>query len=78
MDFKTFRTKLKKSQEEIGADLEDHAAVIFPTDARIIKSQRTIGYWEQGVMPRPYWLKVIEDFSKGKVKAADFLKNANQ
>lgn len=35
-------------------------------------SSRTLGYWEQGVMPRRSWLGIIKDFTKGKVNADSF------
>lgn len=72
MKLKIFREKKGLTQIEAAAALEKLAAELHPSEARALP-QRTYGYWEQGVLPRKFWLSIIEKFSKGKVTAVEWV-----
>lgn len=73
MILQEWRKKHGYSQVELAQALESHAHEKFPDMADKRLKQRTLGYWEQGTLPRKGWLKVLEDFTKRKVTANDFV-----
>lgn len=71
MKLKEWRTKKGYSQALTAEMFNEHARKMFPETLKTIK-QRALAYWEDGVVPRKFWLRVIEDFTGHKVLGSDF------
>ncbi len=64
MKLKEWREKKALTQQAIADDLSEMAGKTI--------LQRSISAWENGCLPRKFWLHIIEDYTKGKVRANDF------
>ena len=72
MQLKEWRKEKKMSQVELAAALQDYVRSQKGQPEKKLR-QSTVGCWEQGTLPRKWWLQVIKDFTKGKVTPGDFL-----
>lgn len=71
MNLKDWRKKRKLSQAALASRIEAYALQKFPDGWKKLK-QTTVGSWERGTMPRKYWLKVIRQYTNGRVTSNDF------
>lgn len=69
MTLKEWRKINRYTQDAFAAALQGHVKSVKKL------TQRTVGSWEKGVMPRPFWLKAVADFTHNKVTSKDFLLN---
>jgi len=63
MKLKDWRESKGWSQQEFASDISGFAKKYV--------SQRTISAWESGALPRKTWIKIILEYTKNKVTAAD-------
>lgn len=66
MTLKEWRKINRYTQDGFAAALQAHVK-----NAKKLR-QRTVGSWELGHMPRPFWLEAIGEFTKKKVTSLDF------
>ena len=66
MKLKNWRKKKKISQVALADGLGRYAGKRLP--------QNTISSWENGKMPRKFWLVAIAEYTKKAVMAEDFLR----
>lgn len=71
MKLKEWRKKRKLTQEALAEAIQGYARENHPTIAKPL-SQRTLGHWESGTVPRKWWLNIIKEFTNGQVSANDF------
>ena len=74
MKLKDWRKKKEISQTELADRLYEFADKNYPARKKNKIGQRTICAWERGGFPRPFWLKVIEEYTYRKVSLIDFLR----
>jgi transcriptional regulator with XRE-family HTH domain len=73
MKLKQWRENKGISQQDLAQKMQDFRNEKYPEEKRYKKlSQRALGYWETGTVPRKFWLKVIAAFTGNKVTGADF------
>jgi hypothetical protein len=70
MLLKDFRKHNRLSQVEMCFELSAFIKKTLGMEKKL--AQRTLAYWELGVMPRRFWRDVIEKYSDGQVTADDF------
>lgn len=71
MNLKDWRKNQGLSQTEAAQAIEKFAAEKFPGKKHALR-QRTLSGWENGALPRKFWLKILMEFTKNKVTANDF------
>lgn len=80
MDIKSYREISRLSQDELADAINAYAHRHFGKQMKKPLSQRAVSSWEsKGVIPRPFWIKVIESYTKRDVTLKDFYRqNAAQ
>lgn len=72
MNFKEWRKNQGLSQTEAAQAIEAYAAEKYPGKSPRKLRQRTLSGWENGALPRVFWLTILREFTKNKVTANDF------
>lgn len=75
MTLKDWRISKGWNQTECAKELENYAREKYPEKDKSCP-QRTFSSWENGMLPRRFWLNVINEFSKGKVSFAALIQES--